>query len=483
MVSDLNTGHLVLFSGASWTFGRGGDITLAGGGDLWETTSEAKNKLALILLFSSYVTKIISLRILKMTAFKVILLLSSRPSIPRNGLSSLYKLFSTSHSNSISKDPARLREFLNGKCKSGKINLDEAFYFFDYMIHMQPTPPMSCFSILFNALLKNNHYADVISLQKRLNSAGLVPDLFSLNILINCFSNTSRVCDGFVVFGAILRRGFNPSVVTFCSLIKACVEQAIPLLPFSCMNKGSMGIVNMVTFGNGIPADAVTFTAFIHGLCCVGDSKEAKSFFIQMLNQGVQPTIVTFGVLLDELCKNRKIDEANRLYKLKIERGVQPNTHTYSILMDGYCLVGRICDAEKFVSMASRVGDARKLLDEMQSVNVTPNSSIFTTFINGLCRNDCVLDALELFHTLENRKFQFTIEIFNCLIDGLSVLTAMGRLREAVLECEEALKLMLASGFSYIPGFKNCHMQAVDYSVPCSSKDAELVFSGGDGFC
>ncbi|KAK1549890.1 hypothetical protein Q3G72_009668 [Acer saccharum] len=370
---------------------------------------------------------------------------------------------------------------LMGNANQVKIDLDEAFYFFDYMIHMQPTPPMSCFSILFNALLKNNHSADVISLQKRLNSAGF--DVVTYGTLIHSLCRTGHTIvalqlheqrvNGNSKYGDICK----PGVVWYGSMIDGLSKDGYT-------DKAKELFSEMK--GNGIPADAVTFTAFIHGLCCVGDSKEAKSFFIEMLNQGVQTTIVTFGVLLDELCKNKKIDEANRLYKLKIERGVQPNTHTYSILMDGYCLVGRICDVEKFVSMASRVGDARKLLDEMQSVNVTPNSSIFTTFINGLCRNDCVLDALELFHTLENRKFQFTIEIFNCLIDGLSVLTVMGRLREAVLECEEALKVDHVYGRayqSYIPGFKSCHMQAVDYSVPCSSKDAELVFSGGDGFC
>ncbi|KAL5856574.1 hypothetical protein ACOSQ3_004032 [Xanthoceras sorbifolium] len=65
-----------------------------------------------------------------MTAFKAILLSSfphSRLSILINGVSSLSKLFSTSHPKSIiskeslmaQEDRARLREFLHGKCKSG----------------------------------------------------------------------------------------------------------------------------------------------------------------------------------------------------------------------------------------------------------------------------------------------------------------------------------------------------------------------------
>ena len=54
---------------------------------------------------------------------------------------------------------------------------------------------------------------------------GLMPDLFTLNVLINCFCNVGRVCDGFVVFGRILRWGFSPNVVTLTSLIKGlCLE-------------------------------------------------------------------------------------------------------------------------------------------------------------------------------------------------------------------------------------------------------------------
>ncbi|KAK1567060.1 hypothetical protein Q3G72_007653 [Acer saccharum] len=246
-----------------------------------------------------------------MTFFKATLLSSishSRASIPRNGVSSLSKLFTTSHPDSKSNysvvtetDRARLREFLHGKCKPGIIDPHEAFYFFDYMIHMQPTPPMSSFGILLTALVKNKHYSDVISLQTRMNSVGIIDGLCK---------------DGFT-------------------------DKAKEL--FSEMKE------------NGILADAVTYTSLIHGLCCVGEWEEAKCLFIEMLNQVVHPTIVTFSMLLDELCKTGEMDEANKLYTLMIKRGVQPDIYTYSILMDGYCLVGRIHDVEKlFVSMASK---------------------------------------------------------------------------------------------------------------------------------
>ncbi|KAI9176388.1 hypothetical protein LWI28_002173 [Acer negundo] len=191
----------------------------------------------------------------------------SRGSIPRNGVSSLSKLFTTLHPESKSKDllmaeedRARFREFLHGKCKSGKIDLNEAFYFFDYMIHMQPTPPMSSFGILLTALVKNKHYADVISLHTRMNFVGLVPNLITSNILINCFYKMSRVCDGFVVFGALLRRDFNPSDVTFTCLIKGLCTEGKPMEATRLLKK-------MIAFG--CRPSVVTFATVIHGLCQV----------------------------------------------------------------------------------------------------------------------------------------------------------------------------------------------------------------------
>ncbi|TXG66938.1 hypothetical protein EZV62_008213 [Acer yangbiense] len=184
----------------------------------------------------------------------------SRASFPRNGVSSLSKLLTTSHPKSKSKDSdrARLHEFIHGKCKSGKINLHEAFNFFDYMIHMQTTPPMSSFNILFNALVKNKHYGGVISLQTRMNSVGLVPDFITLNILINCLCKMSRVGYGFVVFGALLRRGFNPDDATFTCLIKGlCMEGRIM--------EATQFLKKMISFG--YRPNVVTFATLIHGLC------------------------------------------------------------------------------------------------------------------------------------------------------------------------------------------------------------------------
>lgn len=49
---------------------------------------------------------------------------------------------------------SRVDKFLKENCKSGNITPNDAIELFDYMIRMEPTPPMSSFNIFSMALLR-----------------------------------------------------------------------------------------------------------------------------------------------------------------------------------------------------------------------------------------------------------------------------------------------------------------------------------------
>ncbi|KAK1568769.1 hypothetical protein Q3G72_028441 [Acer saccharum] len=55
---------------------------------------------------------------------------------------------------------------------------------------------------------------------------------------------------------------------------------------------------------------------------------------------------------------------------------------------------------------------------EMQHDNVLPDPCTYNILIDGLCKNGCVLEAVDLFHNLKNCKFDLSIEIASCLING-----------------------------------------------------------------
>ncbi|KAI9174151.1 hypothetical protein LWI28_012797 [Acer negundo] len=281
-----------------------------------------------------------------MRAFKANLL--SRASIPRNGVSSPSKLFTTSHPESKSKDSdrARVREFLHGKCKSGKINLHKASYFFDYMIHVQLTPPVSSFNILFTALVKNKHYGDVISLHIRMNSVGLLvdelckcgkmdeanmlyklmihrgiqPDTYTYNILMDGYCLVGRIHDAEKLFVSMPSMRCMPNVVSYNVLFNGRIEIAWELfhrLPHK-----------------GLVPNVVTYSILINGICKEGELEKANSLLLDMEENGYIPNDITFNTLMRGFIQNNDMPKVVELLHKMSKRNVIPDATTFFIVID-----------------------------------------------------------------------------------------------------------------------------------------------------
>ncbi|TXG67728.1 hypothetical protein EZV62_009186 [Acer yangbiense] len=214
---------------------------------------------------------------------------------------------------------------------------------------------MASFTILFNALVKNNHHETVISRFKRFNSTGLLPNLILFNVLLNCVCNRGRACDGFVVLGRILRLGFSPDAVTLTSLIKC--------------------------------------------LCREGRIMKATQLFKNMNPFRCRPNVITYGTLIQELCQTGNTNVALKLHELMV-KGNSENG-----VMGTYC-------------KKQNINEAMSLYREMISKGVVPNNITYR-FIDGLCKNGCVVEAMELLDILKKDKFILSIKSYNGVIDGL----------------------------------------------------------------
>ncbi|KAI9177623.1 hypothetical protein LWI28_017440 [Acer negundo] len=121
----------------------------------------------------------------------------------------------------------------------------------------------------------------------------------------------SMVGDGFVVFSAILRRGFNLDVMTFTHLIKGLFTKGRPMEATRLLNK-------MIVFG--CRPDVVTFATLIHGLCRSDNPIVALELHEHVVNgnskYGVtcKPNIVWYGSIIDGLCKDGFTDKAKELF-------------------------------------------------------------------------------------------------------------------------------------------------------------------------
>ena len=65
------------------------------------------------------------------------------------------------------------------------------------------------------------HYPTAISLSKQMEAAkGIVPNLVTLSILINCLRHLGQMAFSFSVLGKILKLGYQPNSITLTTLMK-----------------------------------------------------------------------------------------------------------------------------------------------------------------------------------------------------------------------------------------------------------------------
>ncbi|XP_031283423.1 pentatricopeptide repeat-containing protein At1g62680, mitochondrial-like [Pistacia vera] len=152
----------------------------------------------------------------------------------------------------------------------------------------------------------------------------------------------------------------------------------------------------------GCRPNEITCSTLIGGLCKTGKLIVAIKFLEEMVNGNKE-----FGVICrPNIELNKEVSEALSLYREMISEGIRPDVITYSTLLIGFFLI-------------ANVKDAQNLVGEMQLNDAFPNSWTYSIVIDELCKNECVLEALEMFNALVNNTIAVSIEGLSSLIDGL----------------------------------------------------------------
>ncbi|XLS94553.1 hypothetical protein HN51_070561 [Arachis hypogaea] len=99
-------------------------------------------------------------------------------------------------------------------------SLDEAVDSFTRILSMRRPPSIIQFTKILGSLAKTNHFPTAISLFQQLQARGIAPDLFTLNILINCCCGMGRMTLAFSVLAKIFRMGFQPDTITLNTFLK-----------------------------------------------------------------------------------------------------------------------------------------------------------------------------------------------------------------------------------------------------------------------
>ncbi|KAL0413972.1 UNVERIFIED_CONTAM: Pentatricopeptide repeat-containing protein, mitochondrial [Sesamum radiatum] len=347
-------------------------------------------------------------------------------------------------------------------------DVEDARCLFLDMVRMRTKPSVFQFTKLLTVVVKMKHYSVALSLFDKMCQLGAPVDAITMTIAINCYCLLSRVDFGFAILGTFFKRGCEPNVATFSTLIKvlflvgevAEVEKlfkkllseklcepdeimfltvlnglskaghtlvARDLLGFFenmsckpnvyaystvidglCKDRMSDDTLHLLSrmIEKGISPNVVTYNSIIQGLSNAGRWKDVKGLLNEMLDNKISPDLWTCNILVDAFCKEGMVEEAEKVLEIMMQRSMCPDVVTYSALMDGYCLRGQM-------------GKAKRVLHSIVDSGLTPSIISYNSLINGYCKQGRVDEAWDLFLEVPCKGLLHDTVTYNTMIQGL----------------------------------------------------------------
>jgi len=163
-----------------------------------------------------------------------------------------------------------------------------------------------------------------------MRQSGLVPDVYTSNILIDgfCRQGNFKMVDS--LLSDMCSNGLIPDTVTYNTIINAyCRAQDM---------NGAMNFMNKM-FAAGCEPDIFTYNIWMHSLCSNHMLNQAGKVLDELVARGCPPNSVTYNTLMDGICSD-VLDRAMILTGRLIKMAFQPNTITLNVFLSHFCKQG-----------------------------------------------------------------------------------------------------------------------------------------------
>ncbi|KAJ1471791.1 hypothetical protein T484DRAFT_1915777 [Baffinella frigidus] len=168
-----------------------------------------------------------------------------------------------------------------------------------------------------------------------LEEAGLAPDVFTLNALLNCLSKTKSkgVEHASEAFEKMAARGVKPNTVTLNTLLKFFVP--------SGDLKGARACVERLKV-QGVQLDVITSNTLLSICARAGDARGAQDTVREMESLGLEPSVATVTTLV-----TGAQDTVREMESL----GLEPSVATVTTLITSFAKQGDVAGAEDVVRL------------------------------------------------------------------------------------------------------------------------------------
>ncbi|KAL0342490.1 UNVERIFIED_CONTAM: putative pentatricopeptide repeat-containing protein, mitochondrial [Sesamum calycinum] len=206
--------------------------------------------------------------------------------------------------------------------------VDDAVCLFREMLMMRPQPSVVQFTKLLNVIVKMKQYRVALKLFDEMLQLGAPVDEYTMTIVINCYCLLNRVDFGFAILGSFFKRGYEPNVTTFGTLVKGLFLDDKVIDAEKLFKK-------LLARKICEPNQAMILTV-INGLCKAGHTLTAYDLLGLFGKTCCKPDVFCYTTVIDSLCKDRMVDDALQLLAKMIEQGISPTIVTYSSIIKGF---------------------------------------------------------------------------------------------------------------------------------------------------
>lgn len=140
---------------------------------------------------------------------------------------------------------------------------------------------------------------------------------------------------------------------------------------------------------NEFAYDIKTWNIILNGWCVLGNLRETKRFWNDIVNSEYKADKFTYGIFINSLCKAGKISTAVKLFQAMWEKGCLPDVTICNCIIDGLCF-------------KKRIPEALEIFGDMNGRECPPDVATYNSLIKHLCkirRMDKVYELLEEMET------------------------------------------------------------------------------------
>ncbi|KAL3503188.1 hypothetical protein ACH5RR_037637 [Cinchona calisaya] len=131
-----------------------------------------------------------------------------------------------------------------------------------------------------------------------------------------------------------------------------------------------------------------TWNIILNGWCVLGNLREAKRFWNDIVTSKCKPDKFTYGIFINSLSKAGKISTAVKLFQAMWDKGCEPDVAICNTIIDGLCF-------------KKRIPEALEIFREMNERDCLPDVATYNSLIKHLCKIKRMEKVYELLEEME----------------------------------------------------------------------------------